>query len=174
VFVGNAGIYDDRVSLHELPGEKIGAAFDELFGVDVKGYIVGAKACLPELEKTEGCIIFTASISGLFAGYGGVLYVPAKHAIVGLTRQLALELAPTIRVNAVAPGGIATNLQGLTTLSQGVAPPPGQPERPRALRDPADYTGTYVLLASAEQGGVLTGTVLLADSGGSLRPRGVA
>ncbi len=172
IFVGNAGIYDDRVSLRELPGEKIDAAFTELFEVDVKGYLMGAKASLSELEKTQGCIIFTASISGLFAGYGGVLYVPAKHAVVGLTRQLALELAPAVRVNAVAPGGIATNLQGLTTLPQELDPAAGPAERQRGLREPADYAGTYLLLASREHGGVMTGTVVLADGGSSLRGRG--
>lgn len=163
VFVGNAGIYDNRISLRDIPAEKLGDAFDELFGVDVKGYLAGAKACLPELEKTQGCIIFTASISGLFAGpYGGVLYIAAKHAVVGLTRQLAYELAPTIRVNAVAPGGIATNIQGLSALGQ------GGNDLSRGMRTPEDYAGIYVLLAS-DAGKVMSGSVVLADGGSSLR-----
>lgn len=124
---------------------------------------MGAKAALPELEKTRGCIVFTASISGLFAGYGGFLYVPAKHAVVGLTRQLAYELGPTIRVNAVAPGGIATNLQGLRALGQ------RRDDASRGRRDAADYAGLYVMLASEKEGGALNGAVLLADSGSSLR-----
>jgi NAD(P)-dependent dehydrogenase (short-subunit alcohol dehydrogenase family) len=136
VFVGNAGVFDNRIGLREIPAEKLRDAFDELFGVDVKAYMIGAKACLFELEKTEGCIIFTASISGLAAGpYGGVLYIPAKHAVVGLTRQLAYELAP-IRVNAVAPGGVATNLQGLSTLDQ------TRHESLGTLRPPEDYVGS--------------------------------
>ena len=146
-------------------------AFDELFlGVNVKGYLLGAKACLPELEKTRGCIIFTASVSGLHAGYGGVLYVPAKHAVVGLTRQLAHELAPTIRVNAVAPGGVATNLAGLKALGQTSF---SSSSAGGTLREPSDYAGIYVLLASAENSGVLTGSIISADTGrAQVRARG--
>lgn len=165
IFVGNAGIYDNMVSLKDIPADRLSDAFDELFGVNVKGYLLGAKASLTELERTGGCIIFTASVSGLQAGYGGALYVPAKHAVVGLTRQLAHELAPAIRVNAVAPGGVSTNLAGITSLDQ--HPSLGGARR-AALRDPNDYAGLYVLLASAENSGVLTGTILAPDTG---RPR---
>lgn len=51
----------------------------------------------------RGSMIFTCSIAGFHAGCGGTLYTIAKHAVVGLVRQLALELAPEVRVNAVAP-----------------------------------------------------------------------
>jgi NAD(P)-dependent dehydrogenase (short-subunit alcohol dehydrogenase family) len=54
-------------------------------------------------EKTAGSMVFTASVAGLNSGGGGALHTAAKHAVVGLICELAVELAPDIRVNGVAP-----------------------------------------------------------------------
>ena len=62
VFVGNAGVFDGFVPLTDFPEETLPAACDELFGVNVKGCILGAKAVLPELMKTGGSMVFTASV----------------------------------------------------------------------------------------------------------------
>lgn len=172
IFVGNAGIYDKRASLADLDGELIEKAFDEIFGINVKGYILGAKAASEELTRNNGAIVFTASVSSLFAGYGGFLYVTAKHALVGLTRNLAVELAPAVRVNAVAPGYVPTNLSGLETLGHGpskTGPPPGT-DRFLLQHVPTadDYTMLYVMLASRTTGRVMSGTVVLADGGSSI------
>src|SRR5262249_59079462 len=91
---------------------------DELFGVNVKGCILGAKTALPELQKTQGCMVFTASVAGMNSGGGGTLYTASKHAVIGLIRQLASEVGPDVRVNGVAPGGTRTDLRGLATLHQ--------------------------------------------------------
>lgn len=168
VFVGNAGIYDNRANLPSLDPEQIGPAFDELFSVNVKGYLLGARTALDALSATRGGIVFTASISGTNAGFGGVLYVASKHAIVGLTRQLAWELGPRgIRVNAVAPGYVPTGLTGLESLSQGrstTGPAPGNlPLGVIATAD--DYAGCYVLLASEAGMRIASGTVLDVDGG---------
>ena len=61
IFIGNAGVFDRSLPLAEIPEEQLSAACDELFGVNVKGCVLGAKAALPELQKTAGCMIFTAS-----------------------------------------------------------------------------------------------------------------
>ena len=118
VFVGNAGVFDNFLSLAEFPEETLSEACDELFGVNVKGCILGAKAALPELLKTDGSMVFTASVAGSNSGGGGPLYTASKHAVVGLIRQLAVELGPRIRVNGVAPGGTMTDLRGLSLLRQ--------------------------------------------------------
>ena len=70
-------------------------------------------------SEAEGQSCLRPPCLDLHAGFGGFLYVAAKHAITGLTRQLAIELAPHIRVNAVAPGYVPTRLAGLQTLDQG-------------------------------------------------------
>jgi NAD(P)-dependent dehydrogenase (short-subunit alcohol dehydrogenase family) len=73
VFVGNAGVFDVYASFAELSDDKLNQAYDELFAVNVKGCIFGARAALPELRKTGGSMIFTASVAGLNSGGGGVL-----------------------------------------------------------------------------------------------------
>lgn len=175
VFVGNAGIFDDNVSIAELP-EAVEQSFVELFGVNVLGYLLGARASLPELVATEGRMVFTASSPGSFgADGGGVLYVPSKHAVLGLIRQLAFELAPKVRVNGVAPGYVPTNLAAGETIDRdtGQLPDPDTFDpsvHPLNYRpEPADYTGAYVLLASAANSRPMTGTVIRADLGRSVR-----
>src|ERR1700730_15301595 len=54
IFVGNAGVFDNHLSLADFPEQDLSAAYDELFAVNVKGCVLGAKAALPELMKTDG------------------------------------------------------------------------------------------------------------------------
>src|SRR5207245_4175663 len=86
--------------------------------VNVKGCVLGVKAALPELQKTAGSMIFAGSVAGMNSGGGGTIYTASKHAVVGLSRQLAVEVGPRIRVNGVAPGGTRTDLRGLAVLGQ--------------------------------------------------------
>ncbi|SFS93117.1 3-(cis-5,6-dihydroxycyclohexa-1,3-dien-1-yl)propanoate dehydrogenase [Halostagnicola kamekurae] len=174
VFVGNAGVFDQNVSLPELSDEDLEESFRELFDVNVLGYMMGAKAALPELAETGGRIVFTASQASFGSDGGGALYVPAKHAVLGLVRQLAFELAPTIRVNAVAPGFVPTDLSGTDSLGgeRGVVSaeefdPTNHPLE--ITPSAADYTGAYVLLASEFDSRPMTGSVIRADLGRSVR-----
>jgi len=178
IFVGNAGVFDRSLPLAEIPEEQLSAACDELFGVNVKGCILGAKATLPELQKTEGCMVFTASVAGFNSGGGGTLYTASKHAVVGLIRQLAVEVGPRIRVNGVAPGGTRTDLRGLAVLGQDDRSHfagPGWEERLRAnsplqiALEPGDLAGAYVFLASRTNARGITGTIVTVDAGSTLR-----
>ncbi len=176
-FVGNAGIWDFSVSLADLPEARVGEAFDELFGVNVKGYLLGAKAAYRELAKTRGCIIYTVSNAGFYPCGGGPLYTASKHAVVGLIRQLAYELAPKIRVNGVAPGAIPTDLRGPRSLAmadRSIASVPLKEAVERGiplgrLPEPRDYTGSYVLLASPENSSTATGGVIICEGGIGVR-----
>ena len=178
VFVGNAGIFDVYAKLADLDDDKLSRAFDELFAVNVKGLLFGAKAALPELTKTQGSMVFTASVAGLNSGGGGAIYTASKHAVVGLIRELAVELAPDIRVNGVAPGGTMTDLRGLTSLGnddRSQFANPGVEERLRGgnpLRMalmPDDLAGAYLFLASRRDARGITGTILTVDAGSMLR-----
>jgi NAD(P)-dependent dehydrogenase (short-subunit alcohol dehydrogenase family) len=178
VFVGNAGIFDVYAKLADLDDERLARAYDELFGVNVKGCLYGAKAALPELTKSEGCMVFTASVAGLNSGGGGALYTASKHAVVGLVRQLAVELGPAIRVNGVAPGGTMTDLRGLQSLGnddRSSFAVPGMEEQLRAhnpLRialQPDDLASAYVFLASRSNARGITGTIVTVDAGAMLR-----
>jgi NAD(P)-dependent dehydrogenase (short-subunit alcohol dehydrogenase family) len=175
--VGNAGIWDFNASIVDLPEDRIGAAFDELFGVNVKGYLLGAKAAYRELARTRGNIIFTVSNAGFYPCGGGPLYTASKHAVVGLIRQLAYELAPKIRVNGVAPGAIPTDLRGPRSLEmaeRSIASVPLKDMVERGLPlgklpEPRDYTGSYVLLASNENSSTATGGVIICEGGIGIR-----
>jgi NAD(P)-dependent dehydrogenase (short-subunit alcohol dehydrogenase family) len=176
-FVGNAGIWDFSMPLVDLPEDNIGGAFDELFGVNVKGYLLGAKASYRELAKTHGSMIFTVSNAGFYPCGGGPLYTASKHAVVGLIRQLAYELAPKIRVNGVAPGAIPTDLRGPASLAmaeRSIAELPLKEMVERGLPlgtlpEPREYTGSYVLLASANNSSTATGGVIICEGGIGVR-----
>lgn len=173
VFVGNAGITDGARALADIPGADVPSAFHELFGVNVLAPMLGVRAALDDLVASQGCVILTASFASFHAAGGGTLYTASKHAVLGLVRQLAYELAPDVRVNGVAPGVAPTRLKGLKSL--------GQAETDSVLEGtrnvlplqkvPAveEYTGIFTLLASAEQSGLMTGAVITADSGLSIR-----
>ncbi|MEU2620618.1 3-(cis-5,6-dihydroxycyclohexa-1,3-dien-1-yl)propanoate dehydrogenase [Streptomyces sp. NPDC007157] len=175
-FIGNAGLWDFNRSLVESDPQSLASGFDELFAVNVKGYLLGAKAALPALTASQGSIVFTLSNASFYPRGGGPLYVASKHAGVGLVRQLAYELAPDVRVNAVAPGGMATDLRG--PGSMGLADTSIEDALP--IRDvirtfsalqidirPEDYVGSYVLLAAREESATATGTVIDISSVGT-------
>src|SRR3569623_1250986 len=154
--IGNAGIWDYSTSLDALPAERIDPAFDEIFHVNVKGYLNLAKAALPPLVRSSGSMIFTVSNAGFDPAGGGPLYTASKHAVVGLIRQLAYEFAPAVRVNGVAPGPIDTALRGPGAL--GLAETSISSVNLSAVAGPnvplghvpatAAYAGGYVILAS--------------------------
>ncbi|MFD9722036.1 SDR family NAD(P)-dependent oxidoreductase [Streptomyces sp. NPDC059076] len=168
-FIGNAGLWDFGRSLAETPAEVLADGFDELFAVNVKGYLLGAKAAAPLLRGSRGSIVYTLSNAAFYPGEGGgALYTASKHAGLGLVRQLAYELAPEIRVNAVAPGVMATGLGGPRAM--GLADTSITRELPvdRVAREytalkvvvrPEHAVGPYVLLA-AKESAYTTGTVI--------------
>lgn len=181
ILVANAGIFDGFISLVDVPKEKLSEAFDELFAVNVKSYMLSAKAALPELLKTEGSIVFTVSNAGFYPAGGGFFYTSSKFAVRGLVTELAYQLAPKIRVNGVAPGGTITNIRGLKALGQDQASPfggAGAEEIKEFIRKtnplgvlptPEDHAWAYVYLASKERSRVVTGTIIHTDGGLGMR-----
>ncbi|MBV9120755.1 MAG: 3-(cis-5,6-dihydroxycyclohexa-1,3-dien-1-yl)propanoate dehydrogenase [Chloroflexi bacterium] len=175
-FVANAGLFDCFAHLPDIPLDTLGKAFDELFAVNVKGGLFGAKAALPHLQAVRGSLIFTISNAGFYPAGGGPLYTASKHAVVGLVRQLACELAPDVRVNAVAPGGTSSEITGPPSLAEFCAGKQG-PQRAELIRhrnplrlvqDPEDHTAAYVLLAS-DQARAMTGAIIESDGGIGVR-----
>ena len=78
--------------------------WDRVFAVNVRGLFQVTRAAVPLLKKPTGCIVNTASIVGLRPGPQPLPYAASKAAVVNLTKTLAWNLGPEIRVNAVAPG----------------------------------------------------------------------
>lgn len=82
------------------------AAWDDLIGSNLKGPLFLSQAAAPHLAKTHGCIVNITDIHAERPLKGYLVYCAAKAGLLGLTRALALELGPQVRVNAVAPGAI--------------------------------------------------------------------
>jgi 3-oxoacyl-[acyl-carrier protein] reductase len=78
--------------------------WDRVFAVNVRGMFQVTRACAPLLKAAKGSVVNTASIVGLRPGPQPLPYAASKAAVVSLTKLLALNLAPDVRVNAVAPG----------------------------------------------------------------------
>ncbi len=78
--------------------------WDRVFAVNVRGLFQVTRAAVPLLKQSHGCIVNTASIVGLRPGPQPLPYAASKAAVVNLTKTLAWNLGPEIRVNAVAPG----------------------------------------------------------------------
>ncbi len=106
VLVNNAGI----ISWEGIREETLDG-WERVIRIDLTGVFLVTKKFLPMLEKGESAaIVNISSIVGQTAGIAGIAYHAAKAGVIGLTRKLALELAPKIRVNAVAPSLIETDL----------------------------------------------------------------
>lgn len=78
--------------------------WDRVFAVNVRGLFQVTRAAIALLKKSQGCVVNTASIVGLRPGPQPLPYAASKAAVVNLTKTLAWNLGPEIRVNAVAPG----------------------------------------------------------------------
>jgi len=78
--------------------------WDRVFAVNVRGLFQVTRAALPLLREAKGCVVNTASIVGLRPGPQPLPYAASKAAVVNLTKTLAWNLGPDVRVNAVAPG----------------------------------------------------------------------
>lgn len=159
LLVNNAGIAGQ--SLFQDVSDEMWAQF---LGVNVTGVRNCIQAVLPHMiHEKRGCIVNISSIWGLRGASCEVAYACTKAAVIGLTRSLALELAPShIRVNCVAPGVIHTEMTqvlGEDTL-QALAE-----ETPLGrLGTPEDIAHAVAFFAS-EQSSFITGQILTADGG---------
>jgi 2,3-dihydroxy-2,3-dihydrophenylpropionate dehydrogenase len=182
LFVGNAGIFDYGAKLVETPMDRLDSGFDELFAINVKAQILGVKAASEALLDSGGSVLLTASMASWHAGVGGVVYTASKHALVGVVRQLAYELAPDVRVNGVAPGLMRTDIRGPSAMGMEDVTPDALPDlegiakatTPLAfLPSASDYTGHFVQLASRANNRATTGIVVECDGGLGVRGVGL-
>ncbi|END3382747.1 SDR family oxidoreductase [Vibrio alginolyticus] len=106
ILVNNAGVH--------VPGSVIEGSVEDwkkISGVNIDGVVYCAKFALPELLKTKGCMVNTASVSGLGGDWGAAFYCASKGAVVNLTRAMALDHgADGVRINAVCPSLVKTNM----------------------------------------------------------------
>ena len=159
LLVNNAGIAGQAL-FQEITDE----LWHRYFSVNVDGAFHTIQAVLPHmLHEHAGCIVNVSSIWGQRGASCEVTYSCTKAALIGLTRSLAAELAPTqIRVNCVAPGVIRTDM--LDALPAEVLPQLAQETPLGRLGTPEDIAHAVAFLAS-EQANFITGQVLTCDGG---------
>ncbi|WP_213571447.1 SDR family oxidoreductase [Rhodococcus sp. USK13] len=174
--VGSQGIFDGQVPLRDVPVERVSSLFDELFHVNVLGYLLACRVFLDLLEASDGSVVLTSSVAAYAADGGGLMYTASKGAVLSAVRQLAIEFAPRVRVNGVAPGAIAdSQLQGpkalgLDGVKQSDIPKEAMQEGFKRLAlmptlpTPLDYAPVYAFLASRHNK-VVTGQTVLLEQG---------
>lgn len=108
IVVNNAGIMDDFSPVGEMTNE----TWERAFAVNADSVMYATREAVKEfLPKKKGVILNTASVGGTNGGRAGAAYTAAKHAVVGLTKNTAFMYEKEgIRTNAIAPGGINTNI----------------------------------------------------------------
>jgi len=162
VFANNAGIEGVVAPLHEYPDE----IFDRVMQVNVKGVFIGLKYVLAKMiPRGWGAIVNTASTSAIRGRAGLSGYVASKHAVLGLTRTAALEVAETrIRVNAVLPGPIDSRM--IRELDDQAGSTSDGFRRAGATRygQPQNVADVVAFLASKEAGHV-NGAAWVVDAG---------
>jgi 3-oxoacyl-[acyl-carrier protein] reductase len=138
--------------------------WERYFAVNLSGARHAIQAVLPQmLHAKEGCIINTSSIWGLRGASCEVTYSCTKAGVIAMTRSLAMELAPShIRVNAVAPGVINTDM--VQVLGQETLDALAQQTPLGRLGEPEDIAHAVAFLAS-EKASFITGQVLTVDGG---------
>jgi NAD(P)-dependent dehydrogenase (short-subunit alcohol dehydrogenase family) len=161
VLCNNAGIMDRM----QLAADVTTAEWQRIFDVNVTGQFFVTRAVLPHMvARKRGSIVLTASLAGSHGAAAGFAYVASKHAVVGMMRSLAFSYRPDgIRVNALAPGAIETNITGPNGLADmdsagidrikafmGLTAPPAQPQSVAnvalfLVSDAADYVSGVLM-----------------------------
>ena len=165
VLVNNAGVLDDYKSVINVTDE----IWDRCIDVNVTGPMKLIRKILPIMleQDTKGNVLNTASVGGLYGGRGGVAYVASKHAVVGMTKNIAITYADQgIRCNAIAPGSIKTeigtkvgdpDMSVLQKLMKGVDVLP-------ALAEPEEIANVMAFIIS-DEASFMNGSIVVADGG---------
>jgi pteridine reductase len=160
------GLVNNASTFHATPLDRLDpGAWDDLIGTNLRAPLFLAKAAAPHLRAARGAIVNIVDIHAERPLAGFLAYSVAKSGLAGLTRALALELAPEVRVNGVSPGAILWP-------EDGEAFPPGERER-ITVQTPLRRTGSPEDIAGAVKyllfdAPFVTGQVLAVDGGRSI------
>ena len=164
----NAGVAGANMPLEDYPVE----LFDEVMAINMRGVWLGMRAVIPAMKaQGSGSIIMTSSIQGLSALAGTTAYTTSKHALVGMMKGAALELAGHgVRVNTVHPGYVETPM--MDAIHHAVAP--GAPESfqqalsasvPMGRYARAEEIARLILFLGSDESSYSTGSSFVADGG---------
>ncbi|GHF32713.1 NAD(P)-dependent dehydrogenase (short-subunit alcohol dehydrogenase family) [Amycolatopsis bartoniae] len=169
------GVFDHYASIRDLPVADLVAAAQEIWHSNVVSALAAVRTAWPELERARGSAILTLSESAFHPVGGGVLYGSSKWALRGVVQHLAVDLAPAVRVNGVAPGGTSgTKFSGLSALGGAESTVDARGGRSARIAattllqttaTPEDHAGAFLYLADPVAARVVTGVVINTDGG---------
>ena len=166
ILLNTAGVLDNYLPLDKTDED----LWEQILDTNVKGMFLLTKLLLPELLANRGTVVNMASIAGIVAGGGGIAYTTSKHAIIGFTKQLALDYAAKgLHVNAIAPGAINTPMNQADFAGDGQMAEWVAEETPvKRWADPKEVAYATLFLAS-EEARYMQGNVLPIDGGWLLK-----
>jgi len=168
ILINNAGILRDSQLVKVKDGEVQKRMSDEMFDmvldVNLRGVFICTRAVAPHMIKQEnGVILNASSVVGLYGNFGQTNYVATKSGVIGMTKVWARELGRYgVRVNAIAPGFIATEM--VMAMPEKILNGMKQHTPLGRLGEPQDIANAYAFLAS-DQASFISGTVLSVDGG---------
>jgi glucose 1-dehydrogenase len=146
-------------------GELSPTSWHRQLAVDLTASYLGFRACLPGLAASRGSVVLVSSVHALVGIPGHPAYAAAKGGLVALTRQLAVDYAPDIRVNCVLPGPIRTGAWDRVDEADRQRSIAGTPAG--RFGDPAEVAAAIAFLASSDAS-FMTGSSLVVDGGWSV------
>jgi NAD(P)-dependent dehydrogenase (short-subunit alcohol dehydrogenase family) len=159
ILINNAGT---NPSAGPLTDVDLGA-IDKTWSVNQRGPLVWSREVWHQtMKESGGAIVNVSSVGGMQPGTGLGAYNVSKAALIHLTRQLAFELAPRVRVNAVAPSVVRTKLSAM--LWEGMEDHTASLHPLKRIGEPSDVAAAVAFLAS-EAASWITGVVLPVDGG---------
>jgi len=168
ILINNAGILRDgqlaKVKEGELQKRMSDEMFDMVINVNLRGVFVCTRAVAPHMINQKGGVVLNASsVVGLYGNFGQSNYVATKAGVIGMTKVWARELGRYgVRVNAIAPGFIATEM--VMAMPEKILDGMKQHTPLGRLGEPQDIADAYAFLAS-DQASFISGTVLSVDGG---------
>lgn len=156
ILINNAGL-SSRTPIENYTEEE----YDKISDLNIKAVFVCSKVAVPYLKETKGVILNTSSMVSIYGQPAGIMYPTSKFAVNGLTKSLARELAHYgVRVNAVAPGVIETDM--VKNLPEETIKPLIQTIPLGRMGQPEDIANAFLFLAS-DMASYITGVVLSVD-----------
>lgn len=166
ILCNTAGILDDYRPLHETSDED----WEHLFALNLIATMKITRFYLQKmLEKKSGIIINMCSIASFLAGGGGAAYTASKHALAGLTKQIALDYADqNIQVFGLAPGAVKTAMTAADFEPGGLADWVAEETPIKRWLDPQEVADVSLFLASGKAA-AMQGEIIKIDGGWSLK-----
>ncbi len=166
IAVNNAGILGSFMPAADIPI----AEFDRIMAVNVRGVFLGMKHQVPSmLASGGGAIVNVASAASFQAQPFAAAYTASKHAVAGLTKGFAIDHAASgVRINAVCPGGVETNIAAhldLAAMGADSAPDP----HPLGRSAQAEEIATAIAWLASDQASFAVGSLMVVDGGLTLR-----